>query len=369
MENPTLKFHVAGHLVSDDAEQRRLRLLELEAVIDSGVDGWVRAGLALIEIVGSRLYRETHSTFEDWVRERHGFSRERAYQLIRAAEVHRRLSTAVHKPPACEWQARELARLDPEQQPAVWGEAVALAGDQEVTERHVRRVLRERRRQQQVQRLAETSAGDRDLPQDAEAYPVVLADPPWRYEHSETASREIENHYPTMSLDEICALPVAEVCTDDAILFMWATSPKLAESIRVIESWGFTYRTCAVWVKDKIGMGYYFRQQHELLLVAARGSPPKPAPADRVSSIIEAARGKHSEKPTAVYEIIERMYPELSRVELFARGPQRAGWSAWGNELQAAAEGDEPGGHEADDDAGGDATGDGEPNLPGSPVT
>lgn len=168
-------------------------------------------------------------------------------------------------------------------------------------------------------------------------YRLIYADPPWRYEHIETESRAIENQYPTMSLDEICALeaPAAK----DSVLFLWATSPKLAEAMRVVEAWGFSYRTCAVWDKERIGMGYYFRQQHELLLVAARGSLPVPEPSARPSSVIRIRRGRHSAKPTEVYELLESMYPQFTerdRVELFSRHA-RAGWTAWSNEPVEAA--------------------------------
>ncbi len=184
-----------------------------------------------------------------------------------------------------------------------------------------------------VKKLAEAARGNEPLPvgRTARRYPVIYADPPWRYEHVETENRAIENHYPTMDLDAICALPVASMVTDDAILFLWATSPKLAEAMRVIEAWGFTYRTCAVWVKDKIGMGYYYRQRHELLLVATRGHVPVPAPANRPDSVIEAPLGKHSAKPLLAAEQIERMYPELPRIELFCRS-SRPGWAVWGNQ-------------------------------------
>ena len=164
-------------------------------------------------------------------------------------------------------------------------------------------------------------------------FPVLYVDPPWRYEHVETESRAIENQYPTMPLEEICALPVGEIATPDAVLFMWATSPKLAEAIKVIDAWGFTYRTCMVWVKDKIGMGYYVRQQHELLLIATRGSPPVPIESARPPSVIEAPRKKHSSKPAIFYDLIWQMYPELKRVELFAR-VEHEGWAAWGNEAR-----------------------------------
>jgi N6-adenosine-specific RNA methylase IME4 len=161
---------------------------------------------------------------------------------------------------------------------------------------------------------------------------LIYADPPWRYEHIETESRAIENHYPTMALEDICALEVPAAA--DGVLFLWATSPKVREAMQVVEAWRFDYRTCAVWNKQQIGMGYYFRQQHELLLVAARGSWPVPAPADRPSSVIVSPRGRHSDKPDRVYEVLERMYPaldETSRIELFQRRP-RARWAGWSNE-------------------------------------
>lgn len=161
-------------------------------------------------------------------------------------------------------------------------------------------------------------------------YGVVYADPPWRYEHVKTESRAIENNYPTMTLEEIKALPVP--AADDSVLFMWSTSPKLAEAMEVITAWGYTYRSCMVWDKELIGMGYYWRQQHELLLLAIRGSPGTPDESARMPSIFRARRGEHSVKPLKMYELIERMYPDMPRIELFARNPHE-GWATWGNEV------------------------------------
>lgn len=160
-------------------------------------------------------------------------------------------------------------------------------------------------------------------------FPVLLADPPWRYEHSETTVREVENHYPTMTHDEIKKLDVP--AADDAVLFLWVTSPKLVEGLDVMAAWGFDYRTCMVWVKDRFGMGYYARQQHELLLIGKRGSLPVPDPEDRPSSVINVGRTVHSAKPLEVYELIERMYPSREKCELFQRAP-RARWAGWGNQ-------------------------------------
>lgn len=169
-------------------------------------------------------------------------------------------------------------------------------------------------------------------------YSVILADPPWRYDFSETESRRIENHYPTMELGDICALGGSMPFADDAVLFLWATAPMLREALDVISAWNFTYKTHGVWDKEIIGMGYWFRGQHEPLLVATRGSFPHPPESARVSSVIRSRRGVHSEKPEAVYELIEAAYVDLcekQRLELFARKP-RSGWTPWGDDLSHA---------------------------------
>jgi N6-adenosine-specific RNA methylase IME4/ParB-like chromosome segregation protein Spo0J len=199
----------------------------------------------------------------------------------------------------------------------------------------VRQALAQQARAERVERVTEISTGNSPITGELGRFPVIYADPPWRYEHVKTESRAIENQYPTMELDAICALPVAEIATEDAVLFLWATSPKLAEAMRVIEAWGFSYRTCMAWVKDQIGMGYYARQRHELFLIAARGALPVPLPANRPDSVIEAPLAEHSAKPAIFAKLIERMYPEHKRIELFCRSP-RAGWSAWGNQSGGA---------------------------------
>lgn len=171
-----------------------------------------------------------------------------------------------------------------------------------------------------------------DVPLPEGKFQIILADPPWRYDFGNSDNRIIENHYPTMELADICALDVPSLCADDCTLFLWTTSPKLEETFEVIKAWGFRYKTCMVWDKEMIGMGYYFRQQHELLLVCKRGDLPAPEPSNRVSSVLRAPRGRHSEKPEELYAILEKMYPRASRLELFCRSP-RNGWAVWGNEV------------------------------------
>jgi N6-adenosine-specific RNA methylase IME4 len=192
--------------------------------------------------------------------------------------------------------------------------------------------MAEERRARRTQQIAEAVQNNRPLDGSLGTFAVIYADPPWTYDVSESDMRVIENHYPTMTLEEICGLDVNEIAHDDAILFLWTTSPKLKEAFWVLGEWGFEYRTCAVWDKEKIGMGYYFRQQHELLLVATRGKIPAPAAEDRTSSVIRSPRSEHSRKPEDVYSIIEKMYPQLPKIELFARN-ERPGWSRWGNQV------------------------------------
>lgn len=192
----------------------------------------------------------------------------------------------------------------------------------------VSKVTRERRRDA---RLAKIVPGAPDLATVGE-FSLIYADPPWRYDYSLSDSRKIEGQYPTMTSEEIASLDVP--AANDAILFLWVPSPKLVEGLAVLAAWNFEYRTCMVWEKAQIGMGYYARQKHELLLIATLGDLPPPKPANRPASVIHAKRTRHSEKPVEFYEAIERMYPELkdSRVELFQRKP-RQGWQGWGFEV------------------------------------
>ncbi|MBF0555437.1 MAG: hypothetical protein HQK96_12930 [Nitrospirae bacterium] len=169
-------------------------------------------------------------------------------------------------------------------------------------------------------------------------YQVIYADPPWKRHYSGTLNREIENHYPTMDLQDICNMTIPS--DTDCVLFMWCPSSSLADALTVISSWGFIFKTCAVWVKESKGTGYYYRQQHELILLATKGNIGTPAPADRPVSVIMAPREEHSKKPQIVREQIEKMYPILNRLEVFARDRHK-GWDVYGNDrkLQEVSQG------------------------------
>ena len=224
--------------------------------------------------------------------------------------------------------AADISKLPAEQQLAILKKEDPKAVQQAAKE--LRAEKETHRREQRLVSL-KVMANPKPALNTEQKYSVIYADPPWQYERPVSDSRKIENQYPVMSLDEIKALPVNKLATDAAILYLWATSPKLEESMQVMNAWGFSYRSCAVWDKEIMGMGYWFRQQTELLLVGIRGAMPSPEPASRVSSLITSRRGRHSQKPDCVYRMIETMYPDLSRIELFSR-QQRSGWAAFGNQ-------------------------------------
>jgi N6-adenosine-specific RNA methylase IME4 len=215
--------------------------------------------------------------------------------------------------------AKKVAQLSPEKRAEVFEKVQA--GDKKNIDQAVRAEVRQ-------ERIEKIVAGNKALEGDKK-YNVILADPPWRYDHPISDSRIIENQYPTMTLEDICALPVVDITADEAIIFLWATTPMLKKALQVLEAWGFNYASSMVWVKPSIGPGYWVRQRHEFLLVGIKGSIPTPA--NKPDSVIEAPRTGHSQKPEMVYGLIEKMYPELSKVELFAR-QAREGWDAWGNE-------------------------------------
>jgi N6-adenosine-specific RNA methylase IME4 len=158
-------------------------------------------------------------------------------------------------------------------------------------------------------------------------FDVILADPPWQYEFSISDRGDPENQYDTMTVDEIVNLSIPS--SEHAVLFLWATNPKLPEALGVMNRWGFVYRTNMVWNKKEIGTGYYVRGQHELLLIGVKGDTHPPEENARPPSVLEVSRRGHSQKPDEIYGIIEHMYPNSKRLELFARN-SRDGWTSWG---------------------------------------
>ncbi|MFD2185006.1 MT-A70 family methyltransferase [Rhodoplanes azumiensis] len=231
--------------------------------------------------------------------------------------------------------AAEVAKLPAGEQV----EIVARGPDEILAE--AKRIRAERLATSRNQRLAAVAAKAKNNPDFmlGERYSVIYADPPWYYTGGSPGdARRIDSHYPVMSIDEICELPVDRLAADDALLLLWCTAPLLPEALRVLTSWGFEYRTHAVWDKQVAGTGHWFRGAHELVLVGVRGNFPAPLPGTQPPSVHREQKTVHSRKPSFVHEFVERLWPDLPRVELFARGPARPGWSVWGNEVEVIAE-------------------------------
>lgn len=199
----------------------------------------------------------------------------------------------------------------------------------------VRREEKKQAVQQRIEEHATVQTGVVDIQTTARKYNIIYADPPWRYWESGNKNQAL--HYTTMTIDEICGLPIKNIADDDCVLFLWVTYPILQEAFKVIEAWGFKYSTAAfVWVKKNkqqdspfIGCGAWTRANSEICLLATKGNVMRLDAG--ISQIIESPIEEHSKKPDIVRELITRLVGELPRVELFCRYPAQ-GWDVWGNE-------------------------------------
>lgn len=168
-------------------------------------------------------------------------------------------------------------------------------------------------------------------------YNIIYADPPWQYDRKKVQGAA-EWHYDTMSVEDICKLGIEEITDKDAVLFLWATFPKLSEALRVIKAWGFQYKTVAfVWLKQNksgkgwfYGLGFWTRGNAEICLLATKGKPHRYSNA--VHQFIISPLRQHSQKPDETRDKIVALMGNLPRVELFAR-TKTDGWDVWGNEV------------------------------------
>lgn len=202
------------------------------------------------------------------------------------------------------------------------------------------------RNDERAAEVAAAAEAEGTTPEPQEKYRIIYADPPWSYGDTTLVPHrrglpagDAREHYPTMELAAICALPVKDWVEDNAVLFLWATSPILEEALQVVRAWGFEYKASFVWDKIKHNMGHYNSVRHELLLICTRGScqPDKQQLFDSVQSIERS--DKHSQKPVEFYDIIETLYTHGRKCEMFPRAV-REGWDVYGHvsELNEAAE-------------------------------
>ena len=169
---------------------------------------------------------------------------------------------------------------------------------------------------------------------------IIYADPPWDYkgqtQHNGKGGKSTggaTKHYPTMTLKDLKNLDVPSVCADDALLFLWSSSPHLDQAIELMKAWGFSWATIAfVWDKQDVNPGFYTMSQCEVCVVGKRGRIPKPRGSRKERQFLSEKRTVHSKKPDEIRKRIERMFPSQVKLELFAR-EHTDGWYVFGNEV------------------------------------
>lgn len=190
--------------------------------------------------------------------------------------------------------------------------------------------------------MSDLSASENFLSRTAnQRFRTILADPPWQFQNRTgkvAPEHRRLNRYGTMTLDDIKALPVAQVASDTAHLYLWVPNALLPEGLAVMQAWGFTYKTNLVWHKirkdgepDGRGVGFYFRNVTELVLMGVRGKNARTlAPGRSQVNFLKTQKREHSRKPDEFYDIVESCSPG-PHLEMFARG-SRPGWVTWGNQ-------------------------------------
>ena len=168
-------------------------------------------------------------------------------------------------------------------------------------------------------------------------YQIIYADPPWLERGGGKIKRGADRHYALMKTKDIILLPINSLAADNAHLYLWTTNNFLPDALKVMTSWDFEYKTTITWVKDRFGLGQYFRGQTEHCLFGVRGMLPYKIVEDKRqqgATVIFSPRTKHSKKPYAMRELIERVSDRdgFNKIELFARN-KIDGWDSWGNEV------------------------------------
>lgn len=268
-----------------------------DAMADS-IDAYFAVGHALL---AAREALPSDQAFGEWFRSQEfGFSRVWAYTLRSAAECEPEVRAAV--------VTQVTTGGTPNIKKAVQQVRAAIGGG----------------RSDRPALSAPVHTDDPDGPTPT-TFATIVIDPPWRYENTITRGAA-EDHYPTMSLDELADLDLP--AADNAHLYMWVTNGFLREGFDLLDAWGFTYKACLTWCKPQIGMGNYFRNSTEHVYFGLRGSLPTNA--NNVPTWFTADRTRHSAKPECFYDLVELSSPG-PRLEMFARR-RRLGWHTWGNE-------------------------------------
>lgn len=316
-------------------------------------DSWGQALTAVLETGAALVQAKAqlkHGEFEAMIEADLPFGTSTARRLMAVAQ-HPELSNRAHGHvlPRSWRTLYELTKLDAPTLTAALAEG-RIRPDMERPE--ATRLVTGDRRRARLAKAEEKARGNvplEDLAKAGRRWVVIYADPAWPSDvySAEGLGKAAELHYPTMTLEEIMALPVGAIAADDAALFLWATGPRLADAVDVMRAWGFTYKTRFVWDKVDPGPGRWVRDDAEILLLGTRGDLPMPVPGTQARAMHREKKTAHSRKPDHFREVIEAYFPNVSKIELNRRGAPAAGWDAWGNEAEAAAT--SPAAHDPED--------------------
>ena len=290
-------------------EVRAQKLQEAQAISEAVLDAEVKIG-ELMEQVPKAQGRRTDIELPDTAVGK--------YEVIREAgftpkQVERFQTLAAH--------------------PEIVEKAKAEARENEdiVSRSLVLNMIKKQERQEAIQeQIARPKASNHiDIYTTDKRYRVIYADPPWSYNDKQDTPQlgGAVKHYPTMPLEDICDIPVP--AEKNAVLFLWTTSPMLEDAFKVINAWGFNYKSSFIWDKISHAMGHYNSVRHEFLLIATRGKCTPDVP-KLLDSVVSIERTEHSRKPKEFRDMIDMLYPIGERLEMFARDAAE-GWDVWGN--------------------------------------
>jgi hypothetical protein len=248
-------------------DERSAWIMRIDGVWQQSVAAIIETGRLLAEAKASL----PHGEFGKMITGELPFSARTAQRLMSIAADERLRHSVSHLPPS--WGTLyELTKLDDEQFGARLSDGTI---NPDMDRRDIATEIKQTRRAEREQEL-----GAKQVALPTKKYGVIDADPEWRFEpySRETGmDRSASNHYPTSTLGIIQSRDVPSIAADDAVLFLWATAPMLPQALSVMDAWGFAYRSNYVWVKDRIGTGYWNRNAHEHLLIGVRGKIPAPA--------------------------------------------------------------------------------------------
>lgn len=241
------------------------------------------------------------------------------------------------------FQARryQLEAALPEEDYREWVQKTLDGGTEELTATRLRKLAKQHTAQQatdtpETQEVTSDEATGlcgnlHELAESGLKFHAIYADPPWKYGNQSTRAAT-DDHYPTMTVEQICAEPVIELADEWCHLYLWTTTSFLQDAFKVIAAWGFVYKSNMVWVKPQMGIGNYVRVSHEHLLIATKGD--KRTNGKSQMSWIQADRTKHSRKPREFREVVERM-SDGPYLEMYGR-ERIDGWMVYGNQIEAS---------------------------------